>query len=146
MFKKVCFIVAVVSLVSGCQTALVESDRLPAQNNKGNGQVGTVDTVCGSNQACLGAQAVFDVLQSKSTPKMARELLVASLNGPTKNTNTAILSNTVVDAAAGTAYRSIQVGVDDLKDEDNGWGTVYEILVKTVGGKVVEVKVQGIAG
>lgn len=96
--------------------------------------------------SCESANAVMQVLESPKTPAQARDLLIRALNGPLKKSKVAILKNEVADAAAGTIYRSIQVGVEDLAGDDEGYSFVYEILVKTVDGAVKNVQIKLIAG
>lgn len=97
-------------------------------------------------ERCFTAQAVIDVLESDLTPQQAKDLLIEVMNGPTVKSNTAILSNEIQDSALGTSVRSIKVGVDVLDDDDSGWSVVYEILVKTVAGKITEVTLVSYAG
>ena len=99
---------------------------------------------------CHDAQAVIDVINSDKTPADAKELLISVLS-PDGSVVAQILRNEVVDAAAGLAFRTIHVGIDNPHDDDDGWSTVYEISVETqrnADGKdvIVSVTLTGIAG
>lgn len=80
---------------------------------------------------CVSAQAVVEVLNSDKTPDEAKNILIQILAAPNEDVNHSILSNEVVDSALGKSFRSIKIGYDDLTDDDNGYSSVYEIMVET---------------
>ena len=97
------------------------------------------------------AERIAKILVDQKTPAEVKKLLSAVVGGQSYENRVSILS-VDSDAAAGTLKTSIDIGVDDTTDDDNGWGTLYRIEVKEVrtGARgiyqIKEVKLVMVAG
>lgn len=66
------------------------------------------------------------ILSSDKTPKEAKDLLQKVISGQEYEDRVSIIS-IEEDAALGQRGVTIRVGVDNLTDDDTGWGSVYDI-------------------
>lgn len=98
-----------------------------------------------SQKSAENATRIAKLLVSKQTPAKVKKLLSAVVGGQSYENRVSILS---VDSATlnGAHSTTIEIGVDDTSDDDNGWGTVYRIEVKESRTGISEVKLIMVAG
>lgn len=84
-----------------------------------------------AQDASTVGMALGQAFVSELTAPEGKELIGKILGGSSYEDRVSIIDSEV-DAALGTIFVSVTIGVDDLMDDDSGWGAVYRLEVKMV--------------